>query len=223
MAELEYYPPLRRTFGQEPWQIVLYIGKKKPRRQAYIREQRLRFSYDVIDIRALDSRPLLDSESVSDNLLAILCDIDDILIASRRILQRLRALPERQSKDAALKLIILSKLRNAEKIVTEEVRKTMTITREDLLTTPLIGELMLFGEQEAEARGKKIGEREGEKIGEQIGEQIGQRKLLAKQLAARFGALPVWAKRRLTVADLPKLERWSLQLLTARTLKDALR
>ncbi len=216
---LEYYAPLRRMYAQEPWQVVLYVGRKKPRRQAHIREKRLRFSYDVLDIRALDSGPLLESDSVSDNLLAILCDIDDVLIASRRILQKLRALPERQAKDAALKLIILSKLRNAEKIVTEGVRKTMTITREDLLTTPLIGELMLFGEQQAEARGAKTGERKGE----QIGEQIGQRKLLAKQLEARFGTLPIWAKRRLAVADLPKLERWSLQLLTAQTLKDALK
>jgi predicted transposase YdaD len=119
---LEYSLHLRRTYGQEPWQIVLYVGKKKPRRTAAIREQRLRFSYDVIYIRELDGRPLLDSDSVADNLSAILCDIDDVITASRRIIEKLLALPEKQAIDEALKLIILSTLRGAEKIVFKEVK-----------------------------------------------------------------------------------------------------
>ncbi|NOT64414.1 MAG: Rpn family recombination-promoting nuclease/putative transposase, partial [Acidobacteria bacterium] len=199
---LEYYAYLRRTYGQEPWQIVLYIGKKKPRRKAYIREQRLRFSYNVIYLRELDGRPLLDSDSIADNLLAILCDIDDVITASRRIIEKLLALPEKQAIDEALKLIILSKLRGAEKIVTEEVNKRMKITREYLIDIPLIGDLMLSGEEQAETRGEKKGEKKE------------AQKMLTKMLEARYGALPAWAKKQLAAADLRKLEHWSLQLLT---------
>ncbi len=200
---LEYYAHLRRTYGQEPWQIVLYVGKKKPRRTAYIREQRLRFSYDVIYIRELDGRPLLDSDSIADNLIAILCDIDDVITASRHIIEKLLTLPEKQAIDEALKLIILSKLRGAEKIVTEEVNKRMKITREYLIGIPVIGDLMLSGEEQAETRG--------------------ERKVLTKQLEARFGLLPAWAKKHLSSADVRKLEHWSLQLLTAKSLKEALK
>jgi predicted transposase/invertase (TIGR01784 family) len=212
---LEYYAYLRRTYGQEPWQIVLYVGKKKPRRKAYIREHRLRFSYDVMYIRELDGRPLLDSDAIADNLLAILCDLDDVITASRRIIKKLLTLPEKQAKDEAVKLIILSTLRNAEKIVTEEINKMMTITREDLLKTPLIGELMLSGEEQAKERGAQIGT--------QIGERKEAQKMLTKQLEVRFGVLPKWAEKQLAAANLNTLERWSVQLLFAKNLKEALK
>ena len=208
---LEYYAPLRLTYEREPWQIVLYVGAGRPKRMIHIREKRLRFSYDVIDIRQLNAEPLLESDQLSDNLLAILCNVKDVRAVSRRILQKLRALPMKQAKDAAFKLTILSKLRRAEKIVLKEVNAMFTITREDLLEWPGISELLISGEQQAEVRGEKKGERRGEI------------NLLTKQLEARFGGLPTWATKHLATADLRKLERWSLQLLTAKSLKEALK
>jgi len=216
---LEYYAPLRHAYGQPPWQIVLYIGDARLRVKPRIREERLRFSYDVIDARTLDSRPLLASDSISDNLLAILCDVTDVRAVSRRILKKLTALPSKQAKDAVVKLTILSKLRRAEKIVIEEVRKTMPLTREDLLELPLISELVLFGEQEAEARGQKKGERQGEKRGKR--EEA--RKLLSIMLEHRFGVLPGWAKDKIAAADLRTLEQWSVRLLKAQTLEEAVK
>ena len=208
---LEYYAPLRLTYGQEPWQIVLYVGASRPNRMIHIREKRLRFSYDVVDISRLNAEPLLESEQLSDNLLAILCNVKDVRAVSRRILQKLRALPMKQAKDAAFKLTVLSKLRRAEKIVLKEVNAMFTITREDLLEWPGISELLISGEQQAEVRGEKKGERRGEI------------NLLTKQLEARFGALPTWATKQLATADMRKLERWSLQLLAAKSLKEALK
>lgn len=212
---LEYYAPLRRTHDQPPWQIVLYLGERQLKVAPRIREPRLRFSYDVIDIRELDSRPLLASDSLSDNLIAILCNVADVRVASRRILKKLATLPSKQAKDAVVKLTILSKLRRAEKIVIEEVRKTMPLTREDLLELPMISELVLFGEQQAEERGEKKGEKKGKR------EEA--RRLLSKQLEYRFGELPDWAKQEIASADLRTLERWSLRLLKAKTLADILK
>ena len=216
---LEYYAPLRLTYEQEPWQIVLYVGAGKPKRMIHIREKRLRFSYDVVDIRQLNAEPLLESDELSDNLLAILCNVKDVRAVSRRILQKLGALPMKQARDAAFKLTILSKLRRAEKIVLKEVETMITITREDLREWPMISDLMLSAEQEAEARGLKKGERTGEKKGQRK-EAL---RLLSKQLEQRFGALPEWAETQLAIASLPMLERWSLQLLTAKSLKAALK
>jgi predicted transposase/invertase (TIGR01784 family) len=216
---LEYYAPLRLTYEQEPWQIVLYVGTGRPQRMVQLREKRLRFSYDVVDIRHLNAEPLLESDQLSDNLLAILCNVKDVRAVSRRILQKLRALPMKQAKDAALKLTILSKLRRADKIVIQEVEKVITITREDLMEWPMISEVLRSGEQEAEARGEKKGERKGERKGQRK-EAL---KLLSKQLTQRFGALPDWAEIKLAEATLPTLERWSLQLLTAKSLKEALK
>lgn len=216
---LEYYAPLRLTYEQEPWQIVLYVGAGRPKRMVHIHEKRLRFSYDVIDIRQLSAEPLLESDQLSDNLLAILCNVKDVRTASRRILQKLRALPMKEAKDAAFKLTILSKLRRAEKIVFSEVKKMITFTREDLLDWPDMSEIVFSGEQEAEARGLKKGERAGERKGQRK-EAL---KILSKQLDHKFGALPNWAEAQLATATLPMLERWSLQLLRAKSLKDALK
>lgn len=79
----------------------------------------------------------------------------------------------------------------------------MKITREFLIDIPGIGDLMLSGEEEAEERGKK--------------------KMLEQMLEARFGALPAWATKQLAAADTRRLGRWGVQLLTAKTLKDALK
>ena len=87
----------------------------------------------------------------------------------------------------------------------------MKITREYLIDIPLIGDLMLSGEEQAEERGEKKGQRKG------------AIKLLSRMLENRFGSLPKWAEKQLTEADLRKLERWSLQLLTAKNLKEALK
>ena len=119
--------------------------------------------------------------------------------------------PSLAAKDAALKLTILSVLRGAEKEVSEEVMKVMSLTREDLLALPLTADVMRVCEKQAEARGEKKGVKKG------------QLRLLTKQLEARFGALPDWAAKQLAAASLRKLERWSLQVLTAKSLKAALK
>lgn len=117
----------------------------------------MQFSYDVIDIRELDARQLLESDSVGDNLLAILCKVDDIHQVSRRILKRLATLPGKQAQDALAKLLILSKLRRAQKIIIEEAKKMITFTYDELeeMDIPGFADAMLS----AEKRGKKLGGR----------------------------------------------------------------
>lgn len=64
-------------------------------------------------------------------------------------------------------------------------------------------------------RGIRQGRREGKKEGEAT--------LLKRQVRARFGRLPKWAVARIDAADTSSLENWGVRLLTARSLKDALR
>lgn len=211
---LEYYPPIRLAYGQSPTQIVLYVGEKPLKVAPKIEEERLKFSYDVVDIRELDSRPLLESDSVGDNLIAILCNVDDIRQVSRRILKKLAKLPGKQAKDAVTKLLILSRLRSAENIVSEEVKKVMPMTREDLLELPLISDLILGGEEIAEKR--------GEKRGMQTGMKKNAASMLSRLLKQRFGALPVWAQKKVAAADVKTLDKWVLSVLNAQNLEDVL-
>ena len=220
---LEYYPPIRRAYGQAPIQIVLYVGARPLKVAPKIEEERLRYSYDVVDAYSLDAAPLLESASVGDNLIALLCQVEDIRIMSRHILKKVAKLPSKEAKDAAVSLIILSKLRGAEKIVTEEVRKVMPMTREDLLEYPLFSELILEGEEIAEERGEKRGEKRGKKLGEEVGKKKEAAALLTKQLSHRFGKLPAWAKEKIAAADVRTLERWGLRMLEAESLEEALK
>lgn len=70
---LEYYPLLYREFKTEPVQQVLYLGSRRLKMNVEIRHKNLLYRCEAIDIRDFDAKPLLDSDSPADNLLAILC------------------------------------------------------------------------------------------------------------------------------------------------------
>jgi predicted transposase YdaD len=217
---LEYYPPIRREYGQPPIQVVLYVGYETLNIASKIEEDRLSFSYIVIDIRELDGEPLIESDSPADNLIAILCRVDDVREASRRVLKKLLQLPGKQARDAVTKLLILSRLRKSEKIVSEEVKQAMQLTREDVMEIPLFAEIILESEKLAEKRGEKKGEKRGEKKGEKRGEKKGEEAIFSAMLEARFGPMPEWAKSKIAEADTDALKRWGVRLLEAESLEE---
>lgn len=74
----------------------------------------------MIDIRDFDARPLLESKSPADNLLAILCRNGTDREVVRRIIRQLGKLPEKERIDRLTQLLILSGLRKAERVIVEE-------------------------------------------------------------------------------------------------------
>jgi hypothetical protein len=50
----------------------------------------------------------------------------------------------------------------------------------------------------------------------------GERRVLLRQLRARFGEVPAAIVARIEAADMADLERWSERVLTAQTLADVL-
>ncbi|MBF0414501.1 MAG: DUF4351 domain-containing protein [Magnetococcales bacterium] len=63
-------------------------------------------------------------------------------------------------------------------------------------------------------------ERIGMRKGEQIGEQRGEAKMLTRMLQRRFGSVPDWASEKITKAEPPALEDWSLRIFDAQSLDD---
>lgn len=51
----------------------------------------------------------------------------------------------------------------------------------------------------------------------------GERKILTRQLLARFGPLPAGASEKIAAAGIESLEAWGVQLLTANSLEESLR
>ena len=65
---------------------------------------------------------------------------------------------------------------------------------------------------------ERIGQQIGEERGRQIGQQMGEATVLTRQLQRRFGDLPSWACERISKADSPSLEEWTLRILDAQSL-----
>src|SRR5690349_15290450 len=74
---LEYYCLLLDEYHEPPLQQVLYMGSEPVRLANGIQHEARQFRYRVVDMRELDSAPLLESASISDNMLAILCRLDE--------------------------------------------------------------------------------------------------------------------------------------------------
>ena len=68
----------------------------------------------------------------------------------------------------------------------------------------------------------EMGEERGVDRGRQEGRQEGVRGVLRSLLEARFGTIPPTAAARIAEADLESLQRWSLRVLDATQLDEAL-
>jgi hypothetical protein len=120
----------------------------------------------------------LDSPEIEDNLLALLCRMENETEAIRTILLRIAGLAERPRRDAIEKLLILSGLRSLKTLIRQEVAK-MPITL-NLQDNEFFREAFEEGMEEGRDEGRDEGREEGE------------RRLLEKQARLRFGPLPDW-------------------------------
>jgi len=208
--ELEYCGLISQRYQQVPLQIVLYIGEQSPRFKTEINTPNLKYRYDLINIKDLDCTDLLQSESLSDNLLALLGKLQDKQTAFQRVMKKIAVLPQNKRADMLEKLAILVGLRPKELPLLLEKEKYMSISI-DLEQNPIFVEIF--------NRYTQRGEESGEQRGIQIGEQRGKL-LLQKQLEKRFGELPLWTINRLEQANSQQLEHWGLQIFDAQRLED---
>ncbi|MBF0161596.1 MAG: DUF4351 domain-containing protein, partial [Magnetococcales bacterium] len=140
------------------------------------------------------------SPTLEENLLAVLCRMDNQKETIREILYRISELPDKARADALTKLVILSRLRRLETVVkteAEEMALTFDVMENDVLR-PLFVKVQMDSRQEGEAR------------------------MLARLLQRRFGDLPTWASEKIAKAEPPVLEEWSLRILDAPTLESVL-
>ena len=75
-------------------------------------------------------------------------------------------------------------------------------------------------ERFAMEEGMEKGMQQGILQGVQQGVQQGQAKVLSRQLASRFGALPDWAQHKLDNATASDLDAWVDAVLSAKSMED---
>ncbi|MBF0426238.1 MAG: DUF4351 domain-containing protein [Magnetococcales bacterium] len=161
---------------------------------------------------------MLESPYPEENLLAVLCRLQDERQTLRAILARVAMMAPKAGADALEKLVILAGLRRLGNTVKEEV-KAMPITV-NVMENEFLRDIFADGE----LKGIRIGEERGIQKGIQIGKQQthlkGEAALLLRQLKQRFGSLPDWVPERVNAADATALETWGDRVLTASSLRE---
>jgi hypothetical protein len=161
--------------------------------------------YRLVDIREFSAEPMLVSDRLEDNVIAVLMRAGDERAAVRRVLQRIADGEPEQRATALAELAILAGLRKLSDVITQEVQQMPIL--DDIMDNPIIG--------------PRIRPRRREGI--EIGRKEGERAVVLRQVDKRFGAIPDWAKQKIEAMSLADLQDAELRLLDAPNLEDLLR
>jgi predicted transposase/invertase (TIGR01784 family) len=177
---LEYFTLLYRKYKMEVLQYVVYIGSEKARMLTNILFDNIDYKYGLLDLRNYPSIDFLESQSLEENLLAILGDYGE-LGAERvieEILGKILSHPHTSSFEAQkyiTHLEILSNLRKLQYLVAARI-SSMSIhydIQKDLRYIQGKQEGIAIGKQEGIQEGIAIGKQEGIQEGIAIGKQEG--------------------------------------------------
>ena len=196
----EYYLGLHRLLDEHVEMVVLYVGKRPLAMKPIFSTPSLTFTFRLIDIREFDGEPLIQSNDLGDNMLAILTKADQEIVL-QKVEARLKSLPPGKREEAALRFVVISGLRGLEKTV---ARRLSMI---DLMENKVIGPAILLGERR----------------GRQLGEHRGKVTVILTLLKQRFGELPAGTAELLEQASERKLLSMSKRILTAKSLDAVLR
>ncbi len=137
---LEYYTLISQKYpSKDILQMVLYLGEKPLKMKNKIQKENIKFSYILKDIKDIKCEELLESEDLTDKILAVLCNVENPSKYFREILTELSKLPERERRDYLKKLLNLLSYRPKlmEELRKEENKMPLTIDKETMEKHPL--------------------------------------------------------------------------------------
>ncbi len=108
---LYYALAIEKLYKKFPIQTVLYVGIEKNNIKNFINLPRLKYNYKVVDIKEINCNILIESEFIEDNILSILCNIENSDKFFEKLNKKLIYLNNKQREDYLRKLIIISRLR----------------------------------------------------------------------------------------------------------------
>ena len=163
---LEYFVLISSKYpNRKIKQMVLYVGEKPLNMKDSIEIENLSFSYQLKDIREVSCEELFKSNSLTDKILAVLCDVRNPEKYFRGILTELYKLPERERRDYLKKLLNLLTIRS--KLVEEfklEVKKMpITFDRETIENHPFFKDGLKEGLEKGLKKGLEKGKLEAKR------------------------------------------------------------
>ena len=204
--EAEYYLGLHRLFDEHVEQVVLYVGQDKLGARARFHTPAMRYQFRLIDIREFDGDPLLESNDLTDNMLALLTRTDQERVM-RRVEERLVELRAGEQVDAARLFVLISGLRGLEEPVTRRLSMI------DIMENKVFSRVIRRSLKEGLEKGRVEGLAEGLVQGGST--------VLAKLLETKFGApLPPAVTRRIAAGTPGQLEQWAVRAFKANRIED---
>jgi hypothetical protein len=161
----------------------------------------------MTDIREIDAEPLLASDSLGDNVVALLARFGDEREAVRRILGRIAAAGPDERGTALAELMILAGLRKIGSTIEREIKQMPIL--DDIMDHEVLGR--------ERKRGIALGRAEG--VAEGL---ASERRLVSGLIAQRFGPIPDWAQQRINELSSTDLEKVGLRVLDAAGISDLL-
>ncbi len=157
---LECYLLLKQRYPDNPVkQMVLYVGDGRPNMPSSLETDNLRFSYEIRDIKDIECKELLESDSLEDKILAVLCKVEDFERYIFELTKELLKLPEKQRADYIRKLLIAlnyrPKLKMKLKTLMEEKKMPLVITEEMAKQDPFYDLGYKKGKEEGKEEAKK--------------------------------------------------------------------
>ncbi len=206
---LRYYLAIWERYPSSPIkQILVYVGNRKLRMKSRLRIRNLTFSYEILDIRQIDCRVLLESPDPMDRLLACLCKVEDEVYLIEKLIKTMESMNEEERKDYLLKALTLTELRPNLRIrLTEEVKPMPIVVRPEDIRLPKRklrkDVLYRLGLEEGKQIGIEEGRKEGEVIGIEKGRQIGiqEGKQIGFQEGKQIGELEFAQKMVITITE----------------------
>lgn len=125
---LRYYTHIYSVYSKEPEQTVLYIGHNRLNMPDRLDYKKLKFSYNLKDIKSIDCNELLKSDDLNDVVLSVLCETKDERSLILEIASRLSSLKPLELEDYKLKFRNLIRLRPNLRELTEKLEVEMPIT-----------------------------------------------------------------------------------------------
>ena len=108
---LRYASMIYELYERFPKQLVLYIGEKEIKLKEGIKDKNISYKYETKNIKDIDCKELIESEDINDNILAILCKIDDFNLFFTKLRSKLMNTEESKRKNYLKKFFYLMRLR----------------------------------------------------------------------------------------------------------------
>ncbi len=110
---LRYYTAIAEKYQTHNIkQLLVYVGNRKLRMKSRLRLRNLTFSYEMIDIRQIDCKVLLESPDPMDRLLACLCKVEDEAYLIEKLIRTMEGMKEEERKNYLLKAFTPTELRH---------------------------------------------------------------------------------------------------------------